>query len=159
MATDDVNALLGRGTLDRVKDMADSFGDNKDRILEAVDWVWDHREELIDLTQRLPELLGQVGESLAVAGDGAVRASGLLTGEDGDSVGGLTGAAADALDRCLDQIDTAAELMAGVADQVDDVPMLDGVGGSLAEGAKGLAGIGGELPEPESGGIDLGQPS
>lgn len=144
---DKLGDLFDDKGLGRLKDVADSFGDNKDRILEAVDWVWDHREEMVDLMQRLPKLLGETGASLASAGDGAVRAGNLLTGGDGDSVGGLTAAAADALDRCLEQIRDASKLMAGVADQVDDLPMLDGVGGSLAKGADRLEGIGGELGE------------
>jgi hypothetical protein len=145
MVLDKLSELFDDKGIGTLKDLADSFGDNKDRIFEAVDWVWDHREEMVELAQKLPELLGRTGESLALAGDGAVRASAMLTDETGDSIGGLTGAASDALDRSLEQIESAAQLMASVGDQVDDIPMLDGIGESLTLGATGLEGIGGEL--------------
>jgi predicted regulator of Ras-like GTPase activity (Roadblock/LC7/MglB family) len=147
MVLDKLGELFDDKGLGRLKDMADAFGDNKDRIFEAVDWVWDHRDEMAEVVQKLPELLGGVGESLAAAGDGAVRAGSFLTSVDGDSVAELTGTASDALERSLDEIEAASKIMGQVGGQVDAVGMFDGVADSLSDGAGRLLAIGGDLAE------------
>ena len=83
MVLDKLGELFDHKGLGRLKDRADAFGDNKDRIFEAVNWEGDYRDEMAEVVQKLPELLGDVGESLAAAGDGAVRAGSLLTSVDG----------------------------------------------------------------------------
>ena len=75
MGLDKLGELFDDKGLGRLTDMADSFGDNKDRIFEAVDWVWDNRDELVEVVQKLPELLGSVRCSGMVDAHAAVVAA------------------------------------------------------------------------------------
>jgi hypothetical protein len=106
-----------------------------------VDWVWDNRDEMVDLLQRLPDLLGKTGENLALAGDGAVRASALLTGENGDSVGGSLSLGAVGLETIGLELGKAALRFRGTGVQIT------GAGQELADVGSGLCDGGAELAD------------
>ena len=91
MDLEKLTGIFDDDNVDRLK----GLWEDKDRIADAVDWVLDHREDLLGLIDALPKLLGEVGGTMSAAGAGATEAAGLLTGEDGTSVKDLAAAAAD----------------------------------------------------------------
>jgi hypothetical protein len=46
------------------------FGTDLDRAKDVLDWLWDHRDDVMDLANRLPKILEAAGQSMSSAGDG-----------------------------------------------------------------------------------------
>ena len=85
-------------------------------------FIKDHGDDLVDMLERVPEILGKAGIGLSAAGSSAVKASGFLTGDDGGvDVRELAETAASALNRCHDQLKGATDLLARLGDQIDDI--------------------------------------
>lgn len=143
MDLDKLTGIFDDDNVDRLK----GLWEDKDRIGEAVDWVLDHRDELLDVVQSLPKLLGEVGETMSAAGAGATDAAGLLTGEDGSSVKDLAASAADALQRCTKELASVTKVLAGVGDALDAIPLVDGMADAMSDGSARLDAIAEDLGE------------
>ena len=101
----------------------DRFGDfDFEKAIKVVDLVWDNRDKIMDLIERLPEMLSETGESMEAAGASAVKASNFLTGSD-DSPGAreLSNLAAEALDRCYSELRSVARVMDKLGNEIDDI--------------------------------------
>lgn len=104
------------------------FGVDADRLTDAAEWIWQHREQLTDLVQRIPTLLDDAGRSIASAGDGAVSTADLLAGtKDRPGVSGLAESAGKVLAGCHRELAELNEQLAGLADQLDSIN-IPGVG-------------------------------
>ena len=57
-----------------------------DKIIAAVDFVWDNRERISDVIENLPETLRNTGDTIESAGGSAIKASAMLTGRDGSDI-------------------------------------------------------------------------
>ena len=68
------------------------FGTDLDRAKDVLDWLWDHRDDVMDLANRLPRILEAAGQSMSSAGDGATSAASLLIGTN-DTPGAANNAA------------------------------------------------------------------
>ena len=135
MGLDSVVDRLGGQQMKRVIDLVDDLWDSRKKIVEMVDFVWDHRaqisgvidfvqdnqERITDVVGRLPELVGQAGTGLQAAGSGAARASALLSGDGEQSPRQLSQTAAEALERCQEQLRDIAGLLADLGDSLDRV--------------------------------------
>lgn len=149
----DILGQMGDFDMKKAAALVDAFWDDREKILETANMVWDQRERfgtvvayvsenqdqitgvldfvernkdrLLDLADRLPELLRGAGSGLETAGLGAVRASALLTGkgeEDGAiSAYELTGMAALALERCNLQLEQVAALIQDLGEKIDAI--------------------------------------
>jgi hypothetical protein len=175
--------------VDKLKDVVETVWEDRDKITESVGLVWDNRDEimgviefvrdnkdqLLDLARKLPELLGKTGLGIAAAGESAVKASALLTGKDDDDMSArrLAEVAADALDRCRSELDSASGIIESIAGVVDDLKipsieptysevvgfkvvtgvefgelsLLDDAVGKLKGGAEHVAGVSGGLED------------
>lgn len=128
-------------------DQLKGLWEDKDRIAGAVDWVMDHRDEVLALVQALPKLLVEVGETMGAAGAGATDAAGLLTGESGTSVKELAASAAEALERCTKELAAVTEALSTVGDKLDAIPLVDGIADSMGDGSDRLEAIAEDLGE------------
>lgn len=172
MDLDDLGSFLDGLDDTSISDALAFLGDNKERILDAVEFINEHKEGLGALLVRLPSLLSDTGEGLTAAGEGAAKAGALITGDGGDGgVRELGEMAAGALDACLDQLGRAVDVLQGLGDKLDRVRiptiepeftevagfrvisgldigeagLVDDLGQQLAAGAESLEAIGREL--------------
>ena len=101
----------------------DSFDDfDTEKIMEAVNFIWENRENILQLIETLPQLLRDTGDTIESAGESAMKASVFLNGnEDIPSASELSELAATALQRCYEEINTAAEIMNTFGDEIDDI--------------------------------------
>ena len=116
-------------------DAVDFVWDNKDSIAAAVGFMQDNADELIDLGKRLPGFLANAGEALQTAGDGAHTASLMILGEDGDGVRELATDAAEALERCRDELWAVMGLFDRAGNGLADLPVIGDVANPLVDGA------------------------
>jgi len=116
----------------------DLLGDlDVDRVKDVVEIVWDNKDDLLELISTLPGLLGEVGEHMQSAGDGAQRASGFLSGDVQD----LTAKAADTLVDSQARLQAVAAALGGLGELLDEVPLIGDVGDVVSDGLKALAGV------------------
>lgn len=101
----------------------DKFDDfDPEKMMEVVNLVWNNREKIMDLIERLPQILKDTGDGIESAGDGALNASALLLGtNEKPGAQKIAELAADALDRCQVEIDRAAEIMSKFGEEIDDI--------------------------------------
>lgn len=104
------------------------------KLREVVDLVWNNRNELIELITRLPDLLGDAGESMHLAGQGAQQASSLLSGE----VHTLTIDAADTLDALTGPLTQVADVLNELGAILDRVPLLGNITSPVTRGMRAL---------------------
>ena len=117
---DDLIELIDGLDVGKVKDVVSDLWEDREKIIDSANFVWDHKDEIANLVSKLPELLESTGKTMDAAGSSAVKAAGLLTGEgDGASVGSLAAGAAGALTRAQEQVESAASLLARIGDDVD----------------------------------------
>jgi hypothetical protein len=133
MGLDDLLGDFG-DDLGKAKDLADQLWDDRDKISETVSLVWDNKDELVgvldfvkdhgddllDLLKKVPEILGQAGDGLTLAGTSAVQAGGWLVDEKG-GVAKFAETAADAIEACLEQLGRAVELLGDLGDEIDGI--------------------------------------
>lgn len=129
--------------------MTDLLGDGEGlgNVKDAVQWVLEHREELVDLAQSLPKVLGEVGDALGAAGASATSAAGLLTGEDGSSVRDLATSAADAIEHSTDELTSITKVLSTIGDKLDAVPLIDDMASNVTDGVERVERIAADLAE------------
>lgn len=134
---DDLRKLLGDFDVGKAKDTVDALWDDREKITETVNLVWDNRDAIteaiefvdenkdaiIGLIKELPGLLNKTGGGIAMAGESAEAASAFLLGDDGDQVAiaDITELAADAISRCVEQLGNAADVIAEIGNEVDEI--------------------------------------
>ncbi len=109
-------------------DAMDDFDTKK--VMEVVNLVWDNRDQIMELIERLPELLRETGDSIESAGSSAMNASAFLTGsrdDDSLSAKAMSDLAASALDRCYTQLQGVSSVMDKVGVELDElrIPTLE----------------------------------
>lgn len=115
---------LSSADMGRVADAIGSVWDNRDELMDVLEWFRENRERVMGLLQKLPDLVSSAGDGIGRAGESAVSAAKFLVGGDGDdefSAADLARTAADALDRCREELADARELIAKLGDEIDDV--------------------------------------
>jgi hypothetical protein len=118
---DDILELVQDFDFEKVKETVDAVWDQKDEIGQAVEFVVDNKDKIVEVITQLPKLLDKTGQGIAAAGESAVKASALLTGDESESaVSGLTDLAAGALDRCRKQLAAASKVLEKFGDEIDD---------------------------------------
>ena len=106
------------------KNIFDKFDDfDADKVVEVVNLVWNNRERIMDLVERLPELLRETGDNIESAGESAVKASNFLAGGGRNkmSAGDISDVAADALERCYTELRTVSKAMDKIGREIDDI--------------------------------------
>ncbi len=135
MVLESLTDRLGGKQARRVIDLVDDLWDSRKKIVDMVDFVWDNRsaisgvidfmsdnqDRLADLVGRLPQLVSTTGAGLEAAGVGAERASLLLVGDGDNSPKQLSASAANALERCQEELVGIAELLVDLGDGLDRV--------------------------------------
>ena len=117
---DDLIDLIGELDVGKVKDVVGDLWEDREKIIDSANFVWDHKDEIANLVSKLPDLLETTGKTMDAAGTSAVKAAALLTGDgDGTSVGQLAAVAAGALGSAQEQVNNAAGLLARIGDDVD----------------------------------------
>lgn len=129
----------------KIVDTVEFVWDRRDAIGEAIDFVQDHADDLVDLAKRLPELLGDAGGALETAGGGAVKASAMLLGTDGDGVGDLAAEAAAALDRCRDELHEVMGLFDKAGSGLASLPLVGSAAEPLVDGAHRIGAVAEDL--------------
>ncbi len=115
---------LSSADMGRVADAVSSIWEHRDELLDVVDWFKDHKDSVMDLLSKLPDLVSSAGSGIANAGEAAVSAAKFLVGGDGDdefSASDLARTAADALDRCREELADAQDLIRRLGDEVDEI--------------------------------------
>jgi hypothetical protein len=107
------------------------------KILSAIDALWDHKDELLRLATKLPPLLGDAGELMNHAGQGAQRASGFLTNEVRD----ITGTAAHVLAISTAQLGNVLDVLEGVGRALQKLPFIDDLGDMISDGIAAIRGV------------------
>mgnify|MGYP003382070809 CR=1 FL=1 len=125
------------------------FGTDLDRAKDVLDWLWDHRDDVMDLANRLPKILEAAGQSMSSAGDGATSAASLLIGtNDTPGAAQLTKTASETLLACQHELERLNALIDGVAEHLDNVNIpgvsrpFDKAAAQLREGAKRVDSLG-----------------
>lgn len=106
------------------KKVFDRFDDfDFEKMKTVVELVWDNRERIMDIIERLPQMLEETGDNIESAGSSAIRASAVLTGGQNGKGGAtmLSKTAANALDRMETELGEAAEIMADVGREIDRI--------------------------------------
>ena len=104
------------------------FGVDVDRAKDALEWLWDHRDEIARVAETLPSLLDSAGNSITAAGGGAHTAADLLIGTpERPGAKGLAEVAAKTLRSCEKELAELHELLDDLADRLDAIN-LPGVG-------------------------------
>jgi hypothetical protein len=135
----DVAKALGDLDIGKAKDTVDALWDDREKITETVNMVWDNRDSITEVIEffgenrdailgiirKLPDLLATTGNGIAKAGESAVAASGFLlgTGEEDGAISDITGFAAEALARCVDQLGNAVDVLSRAGDEIDKIAM------------------------------------
>ena len=103
----------------------DNFDDfDVEKVMKVVNMVWENRERFMEIIEKLPEMLNDTGNSIEAAGDSALAASSLLMGDkksNTPSAGKISEMAADALERCQEEIANAAKIMEKFGVEIDDI--------------------------------------
>jgi hypothetical protein len=113
------------------------------QLTKVVQLVWTNRDELVDLVTRLPTLLGDAGEQMQAAGEGAVTAGRFLT----DDVPAFTSSAADALDACHAQLERVAGLLGELGRLLGSLPLIGDVASPVTDGLDAVSKVAGNLDE------------
>lgn len=114
--------LLGKVGGGQVGEAVDWIVENRDTIGDAVEFVQDIDEHVVELLKKLPELLDSLGSGLADAGEQAQRAAVTLMGDDGKSGARATlDHGAGLLAVITEQLGKAAAMLADVAEDVGKV--------------------------------------
>lgn len=130
------------GLFDLASDIAHGMPDIDVRKLRAVvELVWENRDEIVRLVTDLPGLLGEAGEQMQVAGDGAQQAGELLAGD----LRQLTASAADTLSATQKQVATVAVVLGEVGKAIDRVPLIGSVAKPVADGLKAIREVSDDL--------------
>ena len=108
---------------DKIGHVVELVWDNKDRIVPVLDWVKEHGDDLLDLMQKVPEILGKAGNGLADAGESAIGAATWLIGQADDGVGEVVEIAASALDACWDELEDVGDMLGRLSNQIDGVKL------------------------------------
>ena len=134
-----VLSILDGLDVEKAVEVVDLVWDDREKIIEAVDLVWENRDQLaqvlefvrdnkdriIGMLDDLPEMLGKTGGYIEAAGASAIKASAFLTGEndDDDSISAhdLAELAANALERCYTELQSAANIVDGLGSQLDGI--------------------------------------
>ena len=134
-----VLSILDGLDVEKAVEVVDLVWDDREKIIEAVDLVWENRDQLtqvlefvrdnkdriIGMLDDLPEMLGKTGGYIEAAGASAIKASAFLTGEndDDDSISAhdLAELAANALERCYTELQSAATIVDGLGSQLDGI--------------------------------------
>ncbi|MGB1250348.1 MAG: hypothetical protein ACPG8W_06925 [Candidatus Promineifilaceae bacterium] len=106
------------------KRIFDNFDDiDPKKLVEVVNLVWNNRDKFMDLIERMPALLRETGNSIESAGTSAMKASVFLVGDDDGSPSAkdISVMAANALERCQTELVEAAQIMAKIGDDIDDI--------------------------------------
>lgn len=105
----------------KILDRFDDF--DMEKLVEVVNLVWNNREKIMDLIERLPEMLRETGDNIESAGDSAIRASHFLVGDekDGTSASKMSELAANALERSYDELQAVAKAMARFGEELDEI--------------------------------------
>lgn len=97
-------------------------GLDSEKIMEAVNLVLNNRDKIMNLIEKLPDLLRDTGNTIEAAGQSATRASLVLTG-DGQTQGidDLARLAASALDSCRQELQSVAGTMSRLGQEIDKI--------------------------------------
>jgi hypothetical protein len=128
-ATTPIQPFLGLG--------GGSPGFDMDDAMEALKGLWAHRDEIIRVATKLPALLGDAGEFMHHAGQGARRASTFLT----DDVREISSTAAHALSTSTAQLANVLTVLDTVGDALKQVPFLDDLGEMISQGLDAIRGV------------------
>lgn len=121
MNIEDLLGTLGGDQLQRVLQIVSQVDDNWDGLMQAVDFITDHGEDLIDLLGRLPDILDRAGEALGTAAEAAVDASSFLTAGDGLDADDIAGSAGKAMAVCQEHLSSVAKLLERVGDELGGI--------------------------------------
>lgn len=106
----------------KIFDRIDDF--DMDKLVEVVNLVWNNRQKIMDLIERLPEMLRETGDNIESAGDSAIRASHFLVGDgkaDSASANKMSEMAASALERCYAELQSVAQGMEKFGEDLDAI--------------------------------------
>ena len=106
--------------LGKIFDQFDDF--DIEKLKEVVNLVWNNKEKILDLIERLPTMLKETGDGIESAGESALTASSLLLGDKKNpGAQQIAELAADALERCQAEIGKAAGIMEKFGGEIDDI--------------------------------------
>ena len=105
--------------------------------MDALQALWQHRDDIIRVATRLPDLLGEAGEFMHHAGQGAHRASTFLTSD----VREIAGTAAHALSTSTAQLDNVLTVLDTDGKALTQVPFLDDLGQMITQGLDAIRGV------------------
>lgn len=133
----DIAKALGNLDVGKAKDTVDALWDDRDKISDTANLVWENRDAITDVIEffgenkdailgiirELPDLLADTGNGIARAGESAIAASGFLLGTDGEegAVIEITEFAAEALARCVEQLDNAVGVLGRAGEEIDKI--------------------------------------
>lgn len=118
-------------------DIQGAAGLDADSVLGVLGDLWEHKDDLVRLVKTLPGLLGDAGEFMHHAGQGAQRASGFLTGE----VREIASTAADVLGASTAQLSNVLTVLDSVGTALSQVPFLDDLGQMITKGLEAIRGV------------------
>lgn len=152
MGSNDDNQIQGFAGLDlgQVKEAVGAVIGSGDDVASAVGFVAEHGDDIVDFVQRIPDLLASTATALTEAADDVAGAAAFLTGGKGagDGVQAVAELAGDALETCRDELASAQNLLATVADQFEKLPIPDGgIGERIADAAQRFDHVGNRLAD------------
>lgn len=118
-------------------------GFDLDEAMETLRTVWAHRDDIVRVATKVPALLGEAGEFMHHAGQGAQRASTFLTGD----VREIAGTAAHALSTSTAQLQNVLTVLGSVGQALQQVPFLDDLGEMITEGLAAITGVADNVQE------------
>jgi methyl-accepting chemotaxis protein len=127
--THEIQPLFGE-SLDAQKIWAtvEAVWDSRQHLGDVVQFVLNHREQLVAFVQRVPSVLGSAGEAIQGAGEAATRAAHFLAASEDDetlTAPKLAALASTALETCREELAHVSGVVATVAEAVASVHIPD----------------------------------
>ncbi|MDO8391700.1 MAG: hypothetical protein Q7V57_14570 [Actinomycetota bacterium] len=117
--------------------LAAAGGLGMDDAADTLKVLWQHRDDIVRVATKLPALLGDAGEFMHNAGQGAQRASAFLTSDIREIASG----AAHALSTSTAQLDNVLTVLDNVGKAIAQVPFLDDLGEMINDGLAAIRGV------------------
>ncbi len=106
-------------------------------VMAVLGDLWEHKDDILRVTKAIPDLLGDAGEFMHLAGQGAQRASGFLTGE----IREIAATAADVLGTSTAQLKNVLTVLDNIGTALSQVPFLDDLGAMITKGLDAIMGV------------------
>ncbi len=143
----DIMEFLGGRDMGDVKKAVGFIAENSDDFEKILKLARSLPDDGLGFIGQLPDLMTTIGDGLAQAGEQAAKAATSLVGDDGE--GGAKrslASGADTMHAAKDKLNDAAQMLAGLAKDLNRIPAIGDAAAKRLNGGSGtISGVAGEI--------------